>query len=829
MPGMSGSSHYSQASYKSPLDQIANGIQPQQSRHAILERAVTLTRKSSARRRPNLHDEPTYNLAGVQVRDNSRDAQSLGSVVRQTSNQDNGGSSSDDFTRQRIRDLRAARLSQTSASSDASTSRSVSHDSLSSEYSSYNMTEGGQLVSHPADDSFVDHPDRIAEAIRGLSLRRRQSIDTVRSSEFGEGGRWDRAWGGSDDEDDDDVESIRMLGNIDIEGSSPNNFNSGASPRNLGDISPIPHFSSTRQAHLPALHDTSNQHTVSLTSLSKERRLPPSGHSQQPTYLGPDNLQRRDTIMSMAGDMGRVSPTPSRHQHTDSSATTEQNDWNASTRSLSSDHSQVNSHVCVWPPTPAGSELGGDHLEGTNTIAGERMLQARPSQLGRGQEAKIEYYEDHSQASDAPGSSSQQRQYPISPSAALAQTLRDPLIEPISNFPRAQMTNQTQASSRVPLHPSTRSNLAHDSSSGYSDPNKPLPSTLFGELGEARRRAIVAQDGRESLVSDLDVETLRLDGSNGSEGSRRDSISTIGSFSSEKIRDQRQRRSDATIMTNSDKRSSTDTVKDVPIRNVPKEVQHRSWNGGQRGLEPRPAIPTPKRSNTGPDASSSPVISHPSSLGTPQSTGPAVTFSTPKSNRDGKKSGVIVKGAIQQSEAEKFLTLAITHHETGDLSRSAYYFERSAKVGGGCVVGMCMWGMALREGWGVRKDQKKGFEWISRAATKAGEMMAGSQGASKSETEIKALRSELKLSVYELGKCFCYGWGVKMDKQMALEYFELAARLGDADAQAEAGALLAAGKGCKKDLKRAAAYYRMAESQGYDTVGLSWIHKAKYD
>lgn len=179
------------------------------------------------------------------------------------------------------------------------------------------------------------------------------------------------------------------------------------------------------------------------------------------------------------------------------------------------------------------------------------------------------------------------------------------------------------------------------------------------------------------------------------------------------------------------------------------------------------------------------------------------------------------------------MTLGISHHESGDLSRSAYYFERSAKVEGGCVVGMCMWGMALREGWGVRKDQKRGFEWISRAASRAGDMMAGPKGApvqqQKTETELKAIRSELKLSVYELGKCFCYGWGVKMDKQMALEYFELAAKLGDADAQAEAGALLAAGKGCKKDLKKAAMYYRMAEVQGYDTVGLSWIHKDKYD
>jgi len=76
-----------------------------------------------------------------------------------------------------------------------------------------------------------------------------------------------------------------------------------------------------------------------------------------------------------------------------------------------------------------------------------------------------------------------------------------------------------------------------------------------------------------------------------------------------------------------------------------------------------------------------------------------------------------------------------------------------------------MWGMALREGWGVRKDQKRGAEWIQRAARKAGEMMGNESGQPKSEQELKAIKSELKLSVYELGKCYCYGWGVKMDSE----------------------------------------------------------------
>ena len=68
-------------------------------------------------------------------------------------------------------------------------------------------------------------------------------------------------------------------------------------------------------------------------------------------------------------------------------------------------------------------------------------------------------------------------------------------------------------------------------------------------------------------------------------------------------------------------------------------------------------------------------------------------------------------------------------------------------------MGMCMWGMTLREGWGARKDPRKGFEWIQRAASKAGEMMKETPGGrGRTEAELKAVRSELKLSVYELGK-----------------------------------------------------------------------------
>lgn len=45
---------------------------------------------------------------------------------------------------------------------------------------------------------------------------------------------------------------------------------------------------------------------------------------------------------------------------------------------------------------------------------------------------------------------------------------------------------------------------------------------------------------------------------------------------------------------------------------------------------------------------------------------------------------------------------------------------------------------------------------------------------------------------------------------------------GDVDALAEAGFCYAQGMGCKKDLKKAAKFYRMAEAKGMSMVGNSW-------
>lgn len=84
------------------------------------------------------------------------------------------------------------------------------------------------------------------------------------------------------------------------------------------------------------------------------------------------------------------------------------------------------------------------------------------------------------------------------------------------------------------------------------------------------------------------------------------------------------------------------------------------------------------------------------------------------------------------------------------------------------------------------------------------------------------------IAIYEVGQSFFRGWGVEKDKKMGVvsgslfsiprlflifnfqSYFRAAAGMGDPDAQQSLAFALEHGKGCKKDRKEAALWYRAA-------------------
>ncbi|KAJ5115241.1 hypothetical protein NUU61_001000 [Penicillium alfredii] len=179
--------------------------------------------------------------------------------------------------------------------------------------------------------------------------------------------------------------------------------------------------------------------------------------------------------------------------------------------------------------------------------------------------------------------------------------------------------------------------------------------------------------------------------------------------------------------------------------------------------------------------------------------------------------------------AEDHVAKGIECHEKGSVNESTYHLRIAAKQNH--PTGMLLYALACRHGWGMRPNQREGVRWLRKAVDSVGlEMLENpdAPGASKAKELQKAYRSQFALSIYELGVSHLNGWGIQQDKGLALRCFEIAGQWGDVDAMAEAGFCYAEGVGCKKDMKKAARFYRDAETNGMSMVGNSWIYKEKY-
>lgn len=172
---------------------------------------------------------------------------------------------------------------------------------------------------------------------------------------------------------------------------------------------------------------------------------------------------------------------------------------------------------------------------------------------------------------------------------------------------------------------------------------------------------------------------------------------------------------------------------------------------------------------------------------------------------------------------EDHLAKGVELHERGAARESTYHLRIAARHN--LPTAMLLYALACRHGWGMRPNQQEGVQWLRKAADCASIEIAVDEdkdGNPADITERKTRRAQFALSIYELGVSHMNGWGIEQDKTLALRCFEIAGNWGDADAMAEAGFCYAQGQGCKKDLKKAAHYYRMAEAKGMSMVGNSW-------
>lgn len=129
----------------------------------------------------------------------------------------------------------------------------------------------------------------------------------------------------------------------------------------------------------------------------------------------------------------------------------------------------------------------------------------------------------------------------------------------------------------------------------------------------------------------------------------------------------------------------------------------------------------------------------------------------------------------------------------------------------------------------MRAQPAEGVKWLRKAVDSAMLEVADDEASDPNSdrpradvSERKTHRAQFALAIYELGQCHLNGWGMEMDKSLALRCFEIAGNWGDTDALTEAGFCYAEGIGCKKDMKKAAKFYRIAEKKGVSMVGNSW-------
>ena len=196
-------------------------------------------------------------------------------------------------------------------------------------------------------------------------------------------------------------------------------------------------------------------------------------------------------------------------------------------------------------------------------------------------------------------------------------------------------------------------------------------------------------------------------------------------------------------------------------------------------------------------------------------------------------SGSTIKAPNQRGTdemtAEDHLNKGIDCHENGSLKESTYHLRIAARQNN--PTAMLLYALACRHGWGMRPNPQDGVQWLRKAMDCASIELENDEdpanrGRQGDVVERRARKAQFALSVYELGVSHMNGWGIEPDKALALRCFEIASDWGDADAMAETGFCYAQGVGCKKDLKKAARYYRKAEAKGMSMVGNSWcVHR----
>lgn len=166
--------------------------------------------------------------------------------------------------------------------------------------------------------------------------------------------------------------------------------------------------------------------------------------------------------------------------------------------------------------------------------------------------------------------------------------------------------------------------------------------------------------------------------------------------------------------------------------------------------------------------------------------------------------------------------------------------ESARKLHDACKEGNAeacfLYGMALRNGYGVIPDEQESFHYLFTATG------LGSELHDVLEVEISPFELENNQSIpeiapepsvpaiYECAISYLKGYGMdQKDEVKGLKYLEKAASMGHIDAMCLSGTIWSKKSSARrKDLVRAAAWFRLADKRGAHLIGAEWIYKDKY-